>query len=945
MTTGQDNSESPIPVDDLSKYREVRFEYNPTFPSILEHLKASLFVSTYQAGKLAVVSSRQGKLELAFHNFEQAMGVAVHHERIAVGTRTEIAFLQSNHDLAPRLDPPNTYDGCYLSRSSLVTGSIHVHEMAWGDRELWVVNTLFSCLCTLHNDYSFVPRWQPRFISQLVAEDRCHLNGMALVHGRPGYVTALGETDQPAGWRTDKATGGIIIDVAANEVVARGLCMPHSPRWYLGQLWVLDSGQGRLITIDPRNGQQTVVCEVPGYTRGLDFMGQFAFVGLSRIRESNIFGGLPIAKRGDPPRCGVGIIDLNTGRNIAALQFHSGVEEIFAVSVLPGMTHPFLSGPRQHEDESKTVWVVPPLETSERVAASAADWLQSPKMVRSEPAVSASSAFASSNREAVIQAGQLSRQSRMLHEQGRVQEAAILLRQAVELDPNNVDHLNNLGNALQELERRQEAIAFYREAIRRNPSFVFAYRNLGYLLKEEGFHEEGLRILVQAQSIEPNDIIEFVIGTTLPPVYASQEDVQLWRKQLDENVDRMHAKGLQIDIRHASAPTNFYAAYQGQNDRDLQQRIAELFLTPELPERPPRSGKERIHLAFISRHFRNHTIGRLNIGLIEKLPRDRFEVSVVSIGSHDDWFSQRFQKAAERFLPLPTNLNLIREQLLHLDPDVLYFSDVGMDTLTYSLSLSRFAPVQCATWGHPITTGSRHMDYFVSSETLEVADADSHYTERLQRMRHVNAYYYRPDSVETVPASTFGFDADKNIYLCFQNLFKIHPQFDAILRGILERDRDAIIVMMEGKYANWTNLLKKRFERQLGGHHERVIFLPTQNHPRFLALHTIAKVSLDPIHFGGGNTTYEALALGLPVVTWPSEFLRGRISAALYQQMGWMDCVVDSEESYIEKAVALGTNSEYQRATSKAILEHCGAIFEDPVVIEDYVQFFERLGQ
>src|SRR5205085_2126274 len=185
---------------------------------------------------------------------------------IAVGTRNQIWSLRGVPDVAPRLEPAGRYDGCFLARGSHFTGDIHSHELAWAGGELWVVNTLFSCLCTLHENYSFVPRWRPPFISGLAPEDRCHLNGLALAESErgvpaPRYVTALAETDSAHGWRPNKATSGCLIHVPTGETVARGFAMPHSPRVYQDRVWLFDSGTGRLVTVDPAAGQVETVAE------------------------------------------------------------------------------------------------------------------------------------------------------------------------------------------------------------------------------------------------------------------------------------------------------------------------------------------------------------------------------------------------------------------------------------------------------------------------------------------------------------------------------------------------------------------------------------------------------------------------------------------------------------------------------------------------------------
>lgn len=353
------NSEAAVAPESTPpapRYREVKYRHSQDFPGLLDQLRVTLLVSTYQAGKLAAIGAPGGQLHIRMHSFDQAMGIAVHPHQIAVGARGAVWFLRSAPDIAPRLQPEGQYDGCYLTRRSLVTGNIHGHEMAWAGDELWVVNTRFSCLCTLSENVSFVPRWRPPFITALEATDRCHLNGLALAAGRPKYVTAMAESNEPAGWRPTKAESGCIVDVDTGAIVSRGLAMPHSPRVHGGRLWVLNSGFGSLEAVDAASGRRNVAALMPGYTRGLAFHEHYAFVGLSRIRETAVFGGVPIAEHRHELRCGVGVVDLRAGKTIAYLEFESGVEEIFDVQTLPGTQRVWLTGP--HDDE-QDVWVVP----------------------------------------------------------------------------------------------------------------------------------------------------------------------------------------------------------------------------------------------------------------------------------------------------------------------------------------------------------------------------------------------------------------------------------------------------------------------------------------------------------------------------------------------------------------------------------------------------------
>jgi uncharacterized protein (TIGR03032 family) len=307
---------------------------------MLRELAASLLVTTYQAGKLVMVRDEGERLNTHYRAFRAPMGLALTDggSKLAIGTTTQVWEFRDNRDVARRLEPAGTHDACFLPRSSHVTGNVLIHEMAYGaGGQLWFVNTRFSCLATIDPESSFAPRWRPPFVTQLEPSDRCHLNGMAMVDGKPKYVTALGETNEAAGWRANKAKGGILMDVDSGEVICRGLSMPHSPRWYRGQLWVCESGSGTLGTVDLKGGRYEPVAAVPGFTRGVDFAGDFAFVGLSQVRESAVFSGIPITERLAPAErtCGVCVVDLRSGETVALLKFQSGVQEIFAVALLP----------------------------------------------------------------------------------------------------------------------------------------------------------------------------------------------------------------------------------------------------------------------------------------------------------------------------------------------------------------------------------------------------------------------------------------------------------------------------------------------------------------------------------------------------------------------------------------------------------------------------------
>ncbi|HVK19233.1 MAG TPA: TIGR03032 family protein [Fimbriiglobus sp.] len=318
----------------------LRAAHTPNFPALLRQMGAALLVTTYQAGKLVVARDEGDHLNTHYRSFKAPMGLALTDggAKLAIGTTLQVWEFRDVPDVARRLEPAGTHDACFLPRASHVTGNVLIHEMAYGSGgELWFVNTRFSCLATLDSESSFTPRWRPPFVSELEPSDRCHLNGLGMVDGKPKYVTALGDTDTPAGWRPNKAHGGVLMDVDSGEVITRGLSMPHSPRWHAGRLWVCESGSGTLGTVDLSSGKYEAVAAVPGFTRGLDFVGDLAFVGLSQVRESAVFSGIPITDRLAPEQrtCGVCVVDLRRGEPVALLKFESGVQEVFAVAVLP----------------------------------------------------------------------------------------------------------------------------------------------------------------------------------------------------------------------------------------------------------------------------------------------------------------------------------------------------------------------------------------------------------------------------------------------------------------------------------------------------------------------------------------------------------------------------------------------------------------------------------
>src|SRR3954452_2839391 len=300
---------------------------------LLRRLGIALAVTTYQSGRLIVVRADDRGLTTHLLAFESPMGVAVRWDRLAVGTRRQVWQFRNQPAVTAKLGQDGRFDACYLPRSVHWTGDIGVHEIVWVGDDLHVVSTAFSCLATLDDDHSLVPYWRPPFVTGYSPDDRCHLNAVGTRDGEVRFVTALGRTDTAHGWRANKLDGGVLLDVPSGEVVPAGLCMPHSPRWHDGRVWVLESGRAVLATVDPASGDRTVVAQVPGFARGLALVGPLAFIGLSQVRES-VFAGLPITEIADRACC-VWVVDTRTGATLVLLRFSGDVREIFDVQVIP----------------------------------------------------------------------------------------------------------------------------------------------------------------------------------------------------------------------------------------------------------------------------------------------------------------------------------------------------------------------------------------------------------------------------------------------------------------------------------------------------------------------------------------------------------------------------------------------------------------------------------
>jgi uncharacterized protein (TIGR03032 family) len=325
------------------------------FPDWLAQAGVSLAFTTYQAGKLFLLGVRpDGRLSVFERTFPRCMGLAVSADGRSLALATQIQIQRFDNVLSGGQGSQDGYDAVYAPHAAWVTGDLDVHDVGFGaDGRPVFVNTLFACLATVSDGHSFRPVWMPPFISKLAAEDRCHLNGLAMADGVPRYVTAVSRSDVADGWRDRRRDGGIVIDVESREIVAEGLSMPHSPRLHAGKLWLLNSGTGEFGHVDLASGGFEPMALCPGYARGLAFVGNLAIIGLSLARENRTFSGLALedalAARDVEPRCGLAIVDLASGDMAHWVRIEGVVRELYDVAALPGVRRPSAIGFRTDE--------------------------------------------------------------------------------------------------------------------------------------------------------------------------------------------------------------------------------------------------------------------------------------------------------------------------------------------------------------------------------------------------------------------------------------------------------------------------------------------------------------------------------------------------------------------------------------------------------------------
>lgn len=563
---------------------------------------------------------------------------------------------------------------------------------------------------------------------------------------------------------------------------------------------------------------------------------------------------------------------------------------------------------------------------------------------------------------------------------GQFRTAISCYQAAVALQPDYPEAHNNLGVAFKELDEIDEAITAFKQSIAIQPNFVEARRNLGQAFEKQGRLAEAVESYKAVLALEPeDDLFRLSVETTCPIIPASNEAIRQYWSGLEATLTRCLERDTPLSLdglnRLDGIPPSTMV-YHGRDERAFKERWARLFAgrlaedgtpshsRPANVSRSPaatasdnesdkasgnKPGKAtshefgKPHIGFVVTHGHEGVFLKCMRGILNHLSGDDFRLTVLcSRQAGPQILGPAIANPAVRLLPLANHLPQAVEQVREAELDVLHYWEVGTDGMNYFLPFYDLAPVQCATWGWPVTSGIPTLDYYLSAELLETVESDVFYSEKLVRLRHLPTYYYRPIAPAPLKSrAQLGFGRHDHLYLCPQNLRKVQPDFDELVAALLRLDTRGIVLFIDDAQPAITELLRRRVAAVMPDVASRVRFLPRVPEADYLNLVAVADVVLDTLHYGGGaNTTYDALSMGTPIVTLPGRFHRGRWTYAAYQRIGVTDCIADSVEAYVAIAARLAQDADWRQDVSARIAAACPVLFEDMGAVEELAAFF-----
>ncbi|MDW3208404.1 MAG: tetratricopeptide repeat protein [Reichenbachiella sp.] len=539
----------------------------------------------------------------------------------------------------------------------------------------------------------------------------------------------------------------------------------------------------------------------------------------------------------------------------------------------------------------------------------------------------------------------------LMLETGNFKSAKEYLESAVELNPKAIKALNNLAVAHQEWDEYEEAILCYEKALKSDPNYTDSVRNLALIHEKIGQPEKAKAYWTRLAKLKNDDpLISWKAEIVEPAIFRSTQEIDQFRKHVEDQLSLIKKKKINIDADQLTQLDVYPPAgliYHGRSDFEVKKKYGELFKgIPKVQLQKKSSGKPQVGFVVTGGH--EGVFLKCMKGLINRLSTEKMDITIVcSFPNGVKIVKPAIENPAIKLLSLPKSLGQGIHLLSSLNFDLLYYWEVGTDAYNYFIPYFKPARVQVTSWGWPTTSGIPTMDYFISARGLDEESDQKSYSEQLVLFKKLPAYYFSPEVPElNLTRTHFGIKEDANLYLCAQNVKKVHPDFDQLVKEILEKDEKGIVAFLGDKHALASEALERRLKKSCGNHADRVMVLPRQDKAGYFNILNLADVVLDTIYYNGGaNTNGDAFALDKPVVTLPVDFHRGRYTATAYAQMGFDDLVGKNMEDYVTLAVRTATDSGFLEMVSQKIAENKHLFFEDEEAVLELEKFIEEVTQ
>jgi predicted O-linked N-acetylglucosamine transferase (SPINDLY family) len=553
------------------------------------------------------------------------------------------------------------------------------------------------------------------------------------------------------------------------------------------------------------------------------------------------------------------------------------------------------------------------------------------------------------------------------YHQKNYQEAINYYQKFRQIQTGDVDFYLALAGCYRLINQYAVAIEVYREGISLYREADSLYYNLALDLQELGKIEESIAVVSEGLHWVPDDLsLKLHQQLTLPIVYESPEEIESYRQRFTQGLEAL-SKQTNLDTPESisnalialSRWTNFYLQYQGKNDLNLQKQYGQFVhrvmaanypnWAKPLPMLPINEG-EKIRVGYVSAHFRNQTVGKLMLGWLKNHNKQDFEVYCYYTGREVDIKTRQFQLFSTVFHHIPDNLQAICQQIVANQLHILVFTDIGMDASVSRITGLRLAPVQCNSWGHPVTSGLPTIDYYLSSELMEPANAQEYYTETLVPLHNLGIYYEKPELPQLLKTrSAFQLRDEAIVYLSCQSICKYLPQYDYIFPAIAQQLPQAKFAFLSHFSSFITEKFQQRLKRAFAqfnlNSEDYCVIVPRQDWLGYSSLNLVSDIYLDTFSWSGGNTTLEAIACNLPVVTCPGEFMRGRHSYGILNMLGVTETIAQTEAEYIDIAVRLGLDPAWRNSIVQRMIERHSYLYEDKTCVAALEAFYRRVVQ